>query len=270
MEKILYRGGYISYSDTGSGIPVVLLHGYLETAEIWNSFAGKLAAEFRVICINLPGHGGSDVFGETHTMEFMAEAVNGLLEELDTGRVFMVGHSMGGYSTLAFLDLFPEKLMGYCLFHSQPFADQPAALEKRQREISLVNEGKKDLIIQGNIEKMFATDNLEKFEKEIIRSKEIASEILPGGFTAVLRGMMARPSRVTLMEEGRVPFLGILGEKDNYIPCDDIQSRVKLPADSKVVILKNSGHMGFVEEEEKALETVSRFAVRLKGGGEVR
>jgi pimeloyl-ACP methyl ester carboxylesterase len=270
MKKISYRGGSISYSDTGFGIPLVFLHGYLETAEVWNSFAGKLAPEFRVICIDLPGHGGSDVYGETHTMEFMAEAVNGLIEELDTGRVFMIGHSMGGYSTLAFLDLFPGKLLGYCLFHSQPFADQPAALEKRQREISLVNDGNKELIIPGNIERMYATDNLEKFAGDVVRSKEIASKIPPGGITAVLRGMMARPSRFALVEEGRVPLLWILGAKDNYIPCDDIQARVKLPSDSEVVILKNSGHMGFVEEEEEAVEAVRRFAVGLKAKEGVR
>ncbi len=264
MKKISYRGGYISYSDTGSGIPLVFLHGYLETAEVWNSFAGKLAPEFRVICVDLPGHGGSDVYGETHTMEFMAEAVNGLLEKLNISRVFMAGHSMGGYVTLAFLELFPEKLLGYCLFHSQPFADLPAAVEKRQKEISLVKDGKKELIIPGNIERMYATGNLEKYAGNVVRSKEIASEIPPGGITAVLRGMMARPSRVTLVEEGRVPCLWILGAKDNYIPCDDIQSRVKLPSDSEVVILKNSGHMGFVEEEEEAAEAVRKFAGRLK------
>ena len=61
----------------GKGIPIVLLHGYLESSEVWNGFAEKLAADFRVISVDLPGHGHSDIFGEIHTMEFMAHSCKG-------------------------------------------------------------------------------------------------------------------------------------------------------------------------------------------------
>jgi len=259
-----YQGGNISYSDTGSGSTIVLLHGYLESSEIWNSFAEKLAGRFRVISVDLPGHGGSDIFGEIHTMEFMAGAVYGLLEDLNTGSVFMAGHSLGGYVTLAFLEFFPEKLTGYCLFHSQPFADQPAAIEKRRREIEIVKAGKKELMYPDNVERMYAAVNLGRLTESLRRSKDIASRIPDKGIIAVLNGMIARPSRVHLMEEGKVPCLWVLGAMDNYISCEAIQSQVKLPIKSEVVILKNSGHMGFVEEENEALEAVRRFAGKLK------
>ena len=70
------------------------------------------------------------------------------------------------------------------------------------------------------------------------------------GIIAVLNGMMARPSRLSVMEEGKVPCLWILGAMDNYIPCDTIQKRVKLPSNARVVVLEKSGHMGFIEEED--------------------
>jgi pimeloyl-ACP methyl ester carboxylesterase len=82
--------------------------------------------------------------------------------------------------------------------------------------------------------------------------------------------MIARPSRVQIMEEGKVPCLWILGAMDNYIPCEAIQSQVKLPSNSQVVILKNSGHIGFVEEEEESLEAITHFAGRLKAKEGVR
>jgi pimeloyl-ACP methyl ester carboxylesterase len=89
-------------------------------------------------------------------MEFMATAVKSLVDSLDLNEVFVVGHSLGGYVTLAFLELFPEYLSGYCLFHSQPFADTPAALEKRRREIEIVKAGKKNMMYPDNVIKMFA------------------------------------------------------------------------------------------------------------------
>ncbi len=254
-----FKWGNIYYTDNGSGIPVVLLHGYLESSEVWNGFEKKLTSKFRVISIDLPGHGLSDVYGETHTMEFMATAIKELLDNLDINKACLVGHSLGGYVTLAFLELFPDYLSGYSLFHSQPFPDTPEALEKRRREIAIVKAGKKDLMYPDNVTTMFATSNLAKFSQALQRSKDLASRINGEGIIAVLNGMMIRPSRSSLMEEGRVPCLWILGLMDNYIPCDIIQKKVSLPSNARVVVLKNSGHLGFVEEEDISFKVVSDF-----------
>lgn len=254
-----YNGGRIHYSDSGEGEVIVLLHGYLETSEVWNGFADNMLQRFRVILIDLPGSGLSDVFGEIHSMEFMAEAIKELIDYLGLKKVFMTGHSLGGYVTLAFLELFPERLSGYCLFHSQPFPDSQAALDKREREIEIVKTGKKNLIYPENVTRMFATSNLEKFSDALKISKAIASKITGEGIIAVLNGMMIRPSRLSYMEEGKVPCLWILGLMDNYIPCELIQKQVRLPSNARIVILKKSGHMGFIEEEENSLKAITEF-----------
>lgn len=251
--------GRINYSDTGRGPVIVLLHGYLETSEVWNGFAERLSLKFRVISVDLPGSGLSDVYGEVHSMEFMATAVKELLSSLKTGKVFMAGHSLGGYVTLAFLELFPELLSGYCLFHSMPLADTIEVIDKRKREIEIVKLGKKNLMYPENVTRMFAPSNLEKFPEALQRSKEIASGISGDGIIAVLNGMILRPSRLSVMEEGRVPCLWILGVMDNYIPCDSIQTKVNLPPNAKKVILNDSGHLGFIEEEEKSLRIITDF-----------
>jgi pimeloyl-ACP methyl ester carboxylesterase len=254
-----YKGRRINYTDLGGGPVIVLLHGYLESSEVWNGFMGKLAKGFRVIAVDLPGHGMSDIYGEVHTMEFMATAVNELIIRLGVERVFLTGHSLGGYVTLAFLELFPERLSGYCLFHSQPFPDSEEAIGKREREICIVKAGKKDLMYPDNVTRMFAPSNLESFSDALDRSKEIASAIPADGIIAVLKGMIERPSRLALMEEGRVPCLWILGSMDSYIPCKIIISEVKLPVNASVVILNNSGHMGFIEEEDKSVSELTGF-----------
>jgi pimeloyl-ACP methyl ester carboxylesterase len=258
-----FRNRNIHYSDLGAGTPIVLLHGYLETSEVWRSFAGKLAAKNRVIAIDLPGHGRSDSYSEVHSMELMAEVVSGLMDRLDLNKIFLIGHSLGGYITLAFAELFPEKLSGYSLFHSHPFADSPEAVSKREREIKLVKAGRKDMMYPDNVSKMFAASNIDKFSEALLRSKEIASSITGEGIISVLRGMISRPSRLSVMEKGRVPCLWILGAMDNYINCDQIRERVRLPLNAEVAILKNSGHLGFIEEEEESVKILESFIEKL-------
>ena len=260
-----YKKGKIHFYDKGEGDTIVLVHGYLESAEIWNSLAAKLSEKFRIISVDLPGHGFSDIYGKSNSMEFMAGVIKELLDQLGIGKVFLTGHSLGGYVALAFLELYPERLTGYCLFHSHPFADFPEAIEKRKREIKIVTAGKKDLMYPDNVTRMFADENLNKFSEALLQSREIASRISAAGIIGVLKGMIKRPSRLLFMEEGRVPCLWVLGLMDNYIPCDAIQKKINLPANAEVVILKNSGHLGFIEEEERSVEVLTDFVEKLKG-----
>jgi pimeloyl-ACP methyl ester carboxylesterase len=258
-----YKGRRICYTDSGRGTEIVLLHGYLESSEVWNGFKDKLSSEFRVISIDLPGHGLSDIYDETHSMEFMATAVKELIDSLNITKVFITGHSLGGYVALAFLELFPGYLSGYCLFHSHPFADSPEAIDKRKREIAIVKAGKKHLMYPDNVIRMFAPTNIDKCSEALRRSKDIASKIPGEGIIAVLNGMMQRLSRVDVMEGGRVPCLWILGSMDSYIPYDVIQKNVILPVNARVVILEKSGHLGFIEEEDRSIEVISQFVKNL-------
>jgi len=262
-NHIQYREGKIWYSDYGTGDVIVLLHGYLESSGIWSSFAERLSEKYHVITVDLPGHGLSDGYSESHSMEFMADVLRELLDRLNIRKVFLTGHSLGGYVALAFLELFPEHLTGYCLFHSHPFADTKETIEKREREIAIVSAGKKDLMYPDNVTMMFAPGNLEKFADALSRSKKIASEIPAEVIIAVLRGMISRPSRLSVMEEGRVPLLLILGRMDNYIPCEAMQDRVKLPSNAKIVVLENSGHLGFIEEEDLSIRVITDFMAQI-------
>lgn len=254
-------GGKINYSESGNGPAIILLHGYLESSDVWNGFAEKLGTDFRVISVDLPGHGLSDIFSPVHTMEFMASVIRELLDSKGIKKAFLCGHSLGGYVALAFLELFPEYLSGYCLFHSHPFPDSPEAIEKRLREIAIVKAGKKELMYPENVTRMFATSNLPGCQEALQRSKEIASRIPGEGIIAVLNGMMKRPSRLLLMEKGKIPCLWILGSMDNYIPCEQTLTRVNLPPNAKAVILENSGHIGFIEETDRSVMIIKDFVL---------
>jgi pimeloyl-ACP methyl ester carboxylesterase len=260
---IPFKNGKINFSDKGSGHTIVLIHGYMETSEVWESFADRISQKFRTLSIDLPGHGLSDFCNEVNSMELMAESVTRVLDSLNIPKAFFVGHSMGGYVALAALQFFPERLSGITLFNSHPFADSPDVIEKRKINIALVESGKKSNMIPGFVQNLYAAQNLKTMQKAVDRSLSIASAINDKTIIADLKGMIRRPSSVDLVEKGQIPLLWILGDNDNHINCNEALKSVTLPPNSEVAVLQNVGHMGFIEAEEVSANILTKFASKL-------
>jgi pimeloyl-ACP methyl ester carboxylesterase len=194
-------------------------------------------------------------------MQAMADMVRFIMDRLRVDKCIMIGHSMGGYVTLAFLQDYPERLLAYSLFHSHPLPDSDETKENRRREINLVEEGKKEMIYNINVPRAFADDNLERFTSEIEFAKNIACNTSDKGIINALRGMMLRPDSRELIGSSNLPFLWILGMKDNYINPQQVPEKVILPENGKLVFLNKSGHMGFIEEKDKSLGIIIDFVM---------
>ena len=257
----------VMYADNGKGNPIVLLHGYLESQEIWYSFAEKLIkAGQRVITLDLPGHGMSATVGEEHTMEHMAGTVNAVLVEQKIEKCMVVGHSMGGYVALAFAKAFPDKVAGLCLFHSTPNPDSDEKRTNRDREIELIKTGKKELIVKTAIPNAFAKDSLKRCADMVEEATIIAMETENEGIVACLNGMKNRPDSNDFLKAFTQPVLMIFGAKDNYITPETASTLKENFSIHKTIILENSGHMGFVEEEKRSVEIISEFAEQIFNG----
>jgi len=254
-KRIEYRGICLTYSDIGEGSCIVLIHGYLENGRVWQQFIDGFPGGFRFIVPDLPGHGDSESWGKMHTMDELAEAVLAILDVEGISKVFLAGHSMGGYVSMAFADLFPDRLSGYALVHSTPFADTEEKKENREREISLVLCGKKRQIVQVNIPKAFSTKNLDRMSVEVERLKQMALSCPDQGIIALLNGMKERPDRTSVLKNPKLPLLLIGGMKDNYIPVEIFEKLVSMAPHAQVLRLEESGHMGFMEEPEQVIRT---------------
>ena len=260
MEKfIISNGCALRITDTLKGEKcVLLLHGYLESLDVWEDFQKFLTPDYRVVAMDIPGHGISQVMGEVHTMEFLATTVAGVLDELEIAKATIVGHSMGGYVALQTLRMFPERLNGLVLLSSTPNPDSEVKKADRDREIELVEKGHKDLLAQ-TAPNGFATDNLRRMRDEIAFLEEQIYVTEPEGVTALLKGMKARVDSNELLQKSTLPQLFILGKKDNYIPLERAEEMVANHPQAEVVWLENSGHMGFFEEPEATAEAIKQF-----------
>lgn len=264
MDKFVVSAGCVTrVSDSGKGDKcVVLLHGYLEALEIWESLSKFLTPHFRVIAMDLPGHGISEVKGDEHTMGFEADAVCGVLDFFGVDKCTMVGHSMGGYVALAFAEKYPERLERLVLFHSTPNADSEQKKQDRLREIELVDSGKKELLARMSPGKGFAAENRKKFADTIEDLSELISITEDAGITALLRGMMSRKDRNDILDNLRIPILMIFGLKDEYINHQTALQIAGAHPQAKVAWLENSGHMGMIEQPKEAADILIDFILQ--------
>ena len=263
-EKFIMAGGtalHVCDSERG-GRTVVLLHGYLENMLVWEDFVPLLYKSVRVVTLDLPGHGISEVRGECHTMEFLADTLAAGLRTLGIGRCFVVGHSMGGYAALAFCERHPAMTDGIVLLSSTPNADSDEKRRNRDREIALVRAGRKEALAQVAPAAGFAPENRARMQARIDDLAEIVHMTDDGGIVALLNGMKERRDRNAMLRECGKPQLFILGERDGYIPAETADVMTAAHPQAETVRLARSGHMGFMEEPERCAAAIIDFVAR--------
>ncbi len=269
MEQFTLVGDTaLHYADSQRGEPcVVLLHGYLESLDVWDDFSLLLrkAGGYRTVSLDLPGHGISEVIGEVHTMDFLALTVKQLLDKLNVEKCVLVGHSMGGYVALAFAEHYPERLQGLVLFHSTPNADTPEKVEHRRREIEVVKGGRKELLARVTPEKGFAVENRKRLS-DLIESLSLQVMLTEDeGITSILEGMIARKDQNEMFSKLPVPELFVFGKQDEYIPIEVAEGLAARHPQARVVWLEHSAHMGFEEEPQEACRVLAEFIDTLSG-----
>lgn len=241
----------LRYRITGSGPAVVLLHGYLENLTIWDELTVELETDYTILTVDLPGHGKSICKEEVIGMDFMADCVSAVMRSVSINKVHLIGHSMGGYASLAFAERYPNWLTGLCLFHSTPNADSHEKLAARMADIKLVRDGKKEQIVQTSIPRLFANQNHHRLSGEIEHMKSIARNTSDAGIIGALNGMAQRPDRNHVIEQALFPVTMIFGKYDNLISMEVAQALEERHKKAKTIYLENSGHMGFMEEPER-------------------
>jgi len=253
-----FKKGKITFSDTGKGRVVILLHGFLGSHKIWQNTIHNLSKSYRVIAIDLPGHGDSDCFGYVHTMELLAKSVKAVADFLRLKKYVIIGHSMGGYAGLAFAELFPDNLKGLCLYHSTAYADNDAKKKDRTRSIKVVKANHK-IYTTEVIKNLFATKNSKYLKDEIAFAQKIAAKTSKQSIISSLEGMKDRPHRDIILGLAQFPIMMVIGEHDNVLPAEQLLEQSELIKNKHVLYLEHDGHMGFLESPRRSNTELRKF-----------
>jgi pimeloyl-ACP methyl ester carboxylesterase len=255
-KTFTYQSSKIFYHTIGSGKPVVLIHGFAEDGDVWKNQIEFLKDHFYLIIPDLPGSGQSEMINDM-SIEGMAEVIKELLNielkkfPLQGAEGVLVGHSMGGYISLAFAEKYPSLLSSLALVHSSAFADSEEKKANRSKSIEFVKKNGAYEFLKAVIFDLFTenwtTKNPQAVEGQIEKSKSFTDEAI----IAYYQAMINRPDRTHVLKNFSKPILFIIGEHDKAVPFEQSMQQCYLPNIAHINILRNSAHMGMLEETEK-------------------
>ncbi len=243
----------VFFREQGQGTPIILIHGFCETHEIWNGFDTKLSIYGRVISIDIPGFGNSPLVSVPFTIDAIAEILLTWLKERDFKDIILVGHSLGGYIALAMAVLDPHYCKKLVLFHSSIYADTDEKKANRYKVIEFVNKNGVEPFLQTFVPSLFYNKN----HPEIERVRSICSKTPSLTLIEYTRAMRDRRSREDFFKTYTGQSVILAGEKDEIIPIEVSRKMASTGLKSIFLSLPDTGHLGMIEAEAKILEKIS-------------
>ena len=287
-HKLKYRGNTLFYRTSGEGPLVVLLHGFGEDGTIWKGQM-DLFPGHQLLVPDLPGSGQSETI-EDMSMEGLAEAVKAMMDaavprlpltpskggaggdgDMSDGQssrwradgpgggIILIGHSMGGYITLAFAEKYPALLRAFGLFHSTAFADSEEKKKTREKGIRFIEEHGAAEFLKTATPNLYAPASKEAHPEWIEEHLAAVHNFLGPALVSYYRAMIVRPDRTGVLRNSRVPVLFVMGRHDTAVPLEDGLKQCYLPPVSYIHILENAGHMGMIEEQPATNAILSQF-----------
>lgn len=257
MQKIIqYQSHQIAYRLIGNGIPVMLVHGFGEDSQIWNQQISFLQHHCQLIVPDLPGSGKSEMIiekklpgnsNEPISIDDYAEVLVAILMEENINQCIMIGHSMGGYITLAFAEKYPEKLSKFGSVHSSAIADSIEKKANRLKGIELMENYGAAPFLKNTIPNLFSQKFKTEHPEMVALLIDASQQFSTPACQQYYRAMMNRPDRTSVLKSNPLPILFVIGTEDVAAPLNDLLPQISLPTHPVVHILEGVGHMGMWE-----------------------
>jgi 3-oxoadipate enol-lactonase len=247
----------LAYEEHGSGVPLMLVHGFPLNRSIWRPLIPLLESKFRLVLPDLRGFGGSPVTEDVYSMRLLAEDLRALLDTLKIKKVVLAGHSMGGYVSLAFAQAYPHRLAGLALIASQAAADTPEVRASREKTIEETRRrGLKPLAASISTRLTCQPALVQPLRELILKCN-------PHGVIGALKGMAERPNAQEWLSSIIVPSVVIAGTEDPIIPLERPRLMNQLLGRSFLVEVANAAHMPMMEQPAVVADAILQLVSSL-------
>ena len=246
----------------GAGPAIVLIHGFGAAMDWWDDIAPALAANHRVIRVDLIGHGGTEAPRPGYSIERQAALVSAILDKLGVDLVTVIGHSMGGEVATALAEIKPERIERMILIDSPPIAGTTFTIttEAYLEPVlgQFLSHFMSDRAIRGGLAQGFAPGFPvpEKFVADMKQLTYTAFRTAHEEIIAYRKGE-ATYARIAALKPVP-PLLAISGTRDAIVPPENIELFARVPG-AKVVMIEGAGHSPMVESPAKVLEVIEDF-----------
>jgi pimeloyl-ACP methyl ester carboxylesterase len=224
---------------------------------MWHEMAKILSLTHTVYAIDLPGFGEEPLLQEEISMESLATNIAEWMEKEQIDFPVVIGHSLGGYLTLALAELLGPRLKGIGLFHSTALPDDAEKKHTRNKVITFLQKNGIEPFLESFVRGLFAPAKAEQLEARIqwlIQEGKRSSTKALIAYTAAMRD---RKDRLEVWKNFPGKKLLISGRLDNAVKVEN--SRVLAPFAEVYLELEDAAHMGMFEEPEKCLEAIREF-----------
>ena len=269
LHQLEIDGRPVNYVDIGAGErePIVFIHGLGGQWQNWLENLPRAAQERRVIALDLPGFGLSPMPRDQITIPGYGRTVQALCERLGLGHVDIVGNSMGGYIGAEVAIQFPQLvdqllLVSAAGITSANLAHAPIMTLGRVATAIATHTAAQDRQLASrpkarHLSLQFVARHPSRLKADLAYEGFFKGTGKPG-FTDALRASLEYDFRDRLPEIG-VPTLIIWGEKDSIIPVNDAQEFERLIPDSRMVVMKDTGHVSMAERPETFNDLMMEF-----------
>lgn len=262
--KIQVQGITLAYGDRGAGLPLVFLHAFPLNRTMWAAQEDSLSSQFRVITVDLRGHGESDAPLWRYTLDQTADDVCGLLNHLAIRQAVFVGLSMGGYLLFAFYRRHAERVKGLVLADTRAQADTPEGKAGRFELAQTAYKKGPSAVADIMIPKLLSPATIQTRPEIVQRVRMMIEGNHVSGIAGDLMAMAERPDSIPLLKEIRCPTSVIVGELDQATPPSDATLMADQIPGARLTVIPGAAHLANLEQPERFTHIVQSFAGSLE------
>lgn len=258
----------LACDDSGSGLPLVLLHGFPLCRKMWAPQVAALsAAGWRVITPDLPGFGETPPLSGPVSMSAYADAVIALLDQLGIARAVVGGMSMGGYVLLNLAERYPQRLTAALYLVTRAAADDDLGRQRRTCMADSVDGGDSRLVPDTFAGLLFAPATPAGRPELVETVRAWMDAAPPAGVIGGLLALRDRKDCRALLPALRTPALVVGAAEDLAVPPAHAEALAAGLPDAVLRIVPGAGHMVNLEQPEVFNRILLDFLAGLRSRG---